>query len=112
MNESLMRIIELLCTTSFGGAFGWILQRKQAQATAQTSEVENADKVLKYYREMVDDLGSRLTHAIKELSDTRIELSAARQELSDSRNIIQELKTTVENLTIELGRYKQLNGKK
>jgi chromosome segregation ATPase len=126
MNESLLSVIKDGATALFGGIFGYLIQKKQTQieavrasadikkilADSSSSEVDNAEKVLKYYREMIDDLGSRLTLAIKELSDTRMELSDARKELSESRNIIHELKTTVENLTVELGRYKQLNGKK
>jgi chromosome segregation ATPase len=126
MNELLLSVIKDGATALFGGIFGYLIQKKQTQieavrasadskkilADSSSSEVDNAEKVLKYYREMIDDLGSRLTLAIKELSDTRMELSDARKELSESRNIIHELKTTVENLTVELGRYKQLNGKK
>lgn len=126
MNESLLGIIKDAATGFIGGIFGYLIQKKQTQieavragadskkaiADSNTSEVENADKVLKYYREMIDDMGSRLTVAIKELTDTRVELLDVRKELTEARNIIHELKTTVENLTIELGRYKQLNGKK
>ena len=126
MNDSIVSIIKDAATAIFGGIFGYIIQKKQTQieavrasadskkvlADSNTSEVENAEKVLKYYREMIDDMGSRLTVAIKELTDTRVELLDVRKELTEARNIIHELKTTVENLTIELGRYKQLNGKK
>lgn len=98
MNESITHLLELGLTGGISGFFGWFLQRKKTQTEAQRNEIENADKVLKYYREMVDDLGTRLTLAIKELSE--------------ARKAIQELEEKVEALTGELIKYKQLNGKK
>lgn len=61
-------------------------------------EIENAEKVLKYYRAMVDDLGEKLITAIKELDETK--------------QVIKELKDKIELLTDELKKYKQLNRKR
>ncbi|MDO5608249.1 MAG: cell wall anchor protein, partial [Capnocytophaga sp.] len=51
--------------TTFVGAFaGWFFGRPKEKAELQTSELDNVDKSLKIYREMVDDLGGQLRYAI------------------------------------------------
>lgn len=67
------------------------------RAEVGSNEIENAERVLKYYRDMVDDLGGRLKEAISKLDS--------------AEKMIRELEATVENLTEELKKYKQLNGK-
>jgi peptidoglycan hydrolase CwlO-like protein len=98
MNESIINLITIAVTGGISGFFGWFIQKKTKQTEAQRNEIDNANKVLKYYREMVDDLGQRLTEAIKELAE--------------ARKAIHELEQKVEALTTELIKYKQLNGKK
>lgn len=66
-----------------GGLIAWFLR-------GRTDKLEVAEKEIKLYREMVDDLSTRLKEAISS---------------------IRELEEKVENLTLELGKYKQLNGK-
>ncbi|MDO5609073.1 MAG: hypothetical protein Q4G08_11530, partial [Capnocytophaga sp.] len=51
----------------------------------------------KIYREMVDDLGGQLRYAI--------------EQLNEAKRVIKELEATIEKLTDELTKYKQLNGK-
>lgn len=63
----------------------------------QSSELDNVDKSLKIYREMVDDLGGQLKYAI--------------EQLNEAKRVIKELEATIEKLTDELTKYKQLNGK-
>lgn len=94
--------------TGFGA---WIFQRKKQKTEVNTNEIENAEKGLQYYRQMVDDLGSRLTQTISLLHQTLEELNKARLELVGTRLIIKELETKVGLLTEELKKYKQLNGK-
>ncbi len=79
------------------GFVGWFFGRKKASAEVETNQIENAEKLLDYYRKMVDDLGSRLENSI-------IRFNAA-------ENTIRELEGKVDNLTAELKKYKQLNGK-
>lgn len=52
---------------------------------------------MRIYREMVDNLGDKLSTAIAELDA--------------AKETIKELEQKVEALTIELTKYKQLNGK-
>ena len=79
------------------GFIGWFFGRKKASTEVETNQIENAEKLLDYYRKMVDDLGLRLENSI-------IRFNAA-------ENTIRELEGKVDNLTAELKKYKQLNGK-
>lgn len=97
MEELLKPYVSELATAFIGALIGWFFQRKKQKAEIHTSEIENAEKGLLYYRQMVDDLGTRLTQAIAELNATKL--------------IIKELEEKIEALTDELKKYKQLNGK-
>ena len=84
---------------------GFLFGRKKQKAEVEGinadnegKEIENAEKVLKYYRAMVEDLGEKLITAIKELDE--------------AKRVIKELEDKVELLTDELKKYKQLNRKK
>ena len=79
----------LLCWKFFG--------RKKANADAETSQIENAEKLLNYYKSLVDDLGTRLESAIKKFNE--------------AEKTIHDLETKINDLTEELRKYKQLNGK-
>ncbi len=105
MNESIINLITIALTSGVSGFFGWFIQKKAKETEAQRNEIDNADRVLKYYREMVDDLGTRLTIAIKELAEAKLQLDYAKK-------AIKELEEKIEALTNELSKYKQLNGKK
>lgn len=77
------------------GIAGFLFGKRKQRAEVSTIELEAAANALKYYREMVDDLGSKLKNSI-------LELDKATQR-------IKELEDTVELLTDELKKYKQLN---
>ncbi|TDX86170.1 cell wall anchor protein [Epilithonimonas xixisoli] len=79
------------------GFIGWFFGRKKASAEVETNQIENAEKLLDYYRKMVDDLGLRLENSI-------IRFNAA-------ENTIRELEEKIDRMTDELKKYKQLNGK-
>lgn len=84
--------------TSFIGALvGWWFGRPKEKMDLQTSELDNVDKAVKIYREMIEDLGEQLRKAISELNE--------------AKTTIRELENTIEGLTTELTKYKQLNGK-
>ncbi|REC47881.1 MULTISPECIES: hypothetical protein [Chryseobacterium] len=94
--------------TGFGG---WFFGRKKAKAEAEASQIENAEKLLNYYKNLVDDLGSRLDKAIDNLQKSEIEKQEAIKKFTEATETIHELERKVENLTEELKKYKQLNGK-
>lgn len=97
MEDFLRQYAGEMLTAIIAGFAGWFFQRKKQEVEVHGSEIENADRVLKYYREMVDDLGIRLKEAIVRLNE--------------AETIIKNLEATVEALTDELKKYKQLNGK-
>ena len=83
---------------------GLFLEEKSQNAEVESieagnheKEIENSGKVLKYYREMIEDLGNKLKTAILELDEAKA--------------LIKELEEKVELLTDELKKYKQLNRK-
>lgn len=80
------------------GVGGFFFGKRKQRAETATVELEVASNALKYYREMVDDLGGKLKDAITQLDE------ATRR--------IKELEDTVEMLTDELKKYKQLNRKR
>ncbi len=97
MEEFFKNYLSELVLAIIGAFLGWFFQRKKQLAELRGSEIENAEKGLQYYRQMVDDLGNRLTQAIVELNATKM--------------VIKELEEKIEALTEELRKYKQLNGK-
>lgn len=97
-----------IMATGFGG---WFFGRKKANADAEGVQIENYDKGLLYYQKLVDDLGIRLEKAIVELHKSEIEKQQVIKEFTAATHKIHELERIVENLTEELKKYKQLNGK-
>lgn len=97
MNETIISAISVFLATMATGFGGWFFGRKKAATEVETSQIENAEKLLEFYKNMVEDLGKRLENSI-------IRFNAA-------ENTIKELEDKVDNLTTELRKYKQLNGK-
>lgn len=92
-------------------AGGWFFGRKKANAETDSVQIENFDKGLVYYQKLVDDLGVRLERAISALNLSEIEKQEVIRKFSEATDQIHELEKKVENLTKELGKYKQLTGK-
>lgn len=75
----------------------WFLARRKNRADVKTTEIENEVKAAEFYKLLLDDAMKRLEIAISTINS------------QDKR--IQSLLIEVENLTEELKKYKQLNGK-
>lgn len=97
MTNILIENVGVLLATLATGFGGWFFGRKKANADAETSQIENAEKLLNYYKSLVDDLGTRLESAIKKFNE--------------AEKTIHDLETKINDLTEELRKYKQLNGK-
>ena len=97
MQQILLENIGVLLATLATGFGGWFFGRKKAEADAETSQIENAEKLLNYYKALVDDLGTRLESAIKNFNE--------------AQKTVRELEERIDALTDELKKYKQLNGK-
>ncbi len=87
------------------GFVGWFFKRKQEKQDVLAAQLDNANGLLKYYQGLCDDLGNRLTNAIEQLNKANEELRLAKLKM-------EEMEKTVGELTSELSKYKQLNGKK
>lgn len=96
----------------------WWAARRKTRAEVQMSELDNVEKSLKYYRDIVDDLGNKLREATSELYKTSNLHREAIDELTAAKKVIINLEERLEQLALqnkelinELRKYKQLNGK-
>lgn len=96
----------------------WWAARRKTKAEVQMSELDNVEKSLKYYRDIVDDLGNKLREATNELYKTSNLHREAIDELTAAKKVIIKLEQKLEQLALqnkelinELRKYKQLNGK-
>lgn len=96
--ELLKEILLPVITTFVGALVGWFFGRPKEKAELQTSELDNVDKAVKIYREMIEDLSQKYAKAISDL------------EKANQR--VKELESSVEELLSELKKYKQLSGKR
>lgn len=110
-------------TLLFGTGFiatviGWIVERRKRKAETNTVQIENAKNLLSYYEDLIEKLGERALKSEEraEQTDAKFlkaiqELNQATEELEKARKTIKQLEATVQDLTNELTKYKQLNGK-
>lgn len=97
-------IITALSSGVLTGLITWAAARRKTLAEAQTNELENVNKAVGYYREMLDDMANRYKEAIRELQEVKEHISNLEERMkklaAENRSLIDELK-----------KYKQLNGK-
>ena len=86
--EPLLAFISLFLST----LVGWLFGRRKQQAETQTTELDNVDKAIHIYRQMIDDLSQKYAHAIEELKKANAR--------------IKDLEASVEELLAELKKYK------
>lgn len=111
MKELFIENAGILLTTLATGFGGWFFGRKKAKAEAEASQIENAEKLLNYYKNLVDDLGTRLDKAIENLQKSEVEKQEVIRKFTEATETIHQLEDKVERLTEELRKYKQLSGK-
>lgn len=97
MQDFIVQYFGEFVTALIGGFAGWFYQRNREKADLQSNEIDNAEKVLKYYREMIDDLAIRLKQAI--------------EELNEAKQMVKGLKAKEESLIRQLKRYEEIVGK-
>jgi|SRR5690606_10167570 len=128
MNEVYLTALMSIIT----GVGTWYAARRKNAAEIQANELDNVEKAVRYYREMVEDLGNRLKSVTNELQKvTQLhreaidELAEAHRQLTDSRKQLEQVKQEMKALEMrfdslakenralidELKKYKQLNGK-
>lgn len=111
MEKIFLENFGVLIAAIASGLGGWIFGRKKANVDVDSVQIDNFDKGLIYYQKLVDDLGIRLEKAILALQKSEIEKQEVIAKFSEATFQIHEQNIVIENLTKELTKYKQLNGK-
>lgn len=111
MQQTIIENLGLFLATFATGFVGWFFGRKKLKTETEGAQIENAEKLLDYYKNLVDDLGGRLNRAIENLQKLEIEKQEAIAKFTEATKTIHDLERKVENLTDELKKYKQLSGK-
>jgi hypothetical protein len=91
------QIVYPALTAFISGLITWFFSRRKTLAEDRAAELDNAVTAVKYYRDLLDDMATRLTAAydtIKSMEIQHRELMLVNQQLVD-----------------ELQKFKQLNGK-
>jgi peptidoglycan hydrolase CwlO-like protein len=90
---------------SFLTALGMkILEWRKGKADTKSTEIDNEIKSATFYQTLLDDMSKRLNDAI-------IAIEKRDERIKERDTKIEELIDHIENLTGELRKYKQLNGK-
>ncbi|AVM51181.1 cell wall anchor protein [Capnocytophaga sp. oral taxon 878] len=63
---------------------GWLFGRPKQRLELQSSELDNVDKAVRIYREMIDDLGAKYAKAIADLNE-------ANQRIRELENSLEKL---------------------
>lgn len=99
-----MDAVYAFLTALGSGAIGWFFSRKQLQNQNKSIEIDNAIKNASYYQNLLDDMVVRYEKTLNELQQ-------ATQTIREQEKQIQELMDNIHDLTLEIRKYKQLNGK-
>ena len=111
--------------TILTGVGTWFAARRKNLADVQSSELENVEKAVKFYREQLEDIATRWRNATDEanklntLYKTAIaEIGKLEDQVAKMERINREMQRTNSELIeqnraliTELQKYKQLNGK-
>jgi hypothetical protein len=84
-------------TAFFAALITWFFSRRKTLAEDRAAELDNAVTAVKYYRDLLDDMATRLTAAYETIKTMEIQH--------------RELMLVNQQLVDELQKFKQLNGK-
>ncbi len=93
MNQYIALVIAIISSSFFTRLFF----KRKTLAEDRAAELDNAVTAVKYYRDLLDDMATRLTSAIETIKKMEIEH--------------RELMKINQELVDELQKFKQLNGK-
>lgn len=108
MNELIFTAIVSAVT----GIAGWFAARRQNLAEVRSTEIDNLEKAVKYYREIFEDMASRHKTTIEELDYVTKNMEDLKKQVQDLTMQIKMMEDTNATLLEELRKYKQLNGKR
>lgn len=100
MQEVLLSIL----STVIVSVITWFLAKRKNNAEAKSAEIDTEIKASGYYKGLLDDLGNRLETAIKAIEERD-------NKIIERDKKIDLLLFEIEQLTDELRKFKQLNGK-
>ncbi|RWX00921.1 hypothetical protein [Flavobacterium cerinum] len=114
MNEYILTAIIGIATS----CVGWFAAKRKNLAESRATELENVEKAVKMYREMVEDLGAKYKTAISDVDalsakykDAISQLHEAKDQLKRADAQLQLMMEENRHLIEELQKFKQLNGK-
>jgi len=81
----------------FSALITWLFSKRKNLAEDRAAELDNAVTAVKYYRDLLDDMATRLTAATETIKSLEIQH--------------RELMGVNQHLVEELQKFKQLNGK-
>lgn len=105
---------EVLLTAAVGlltSVGTWFAARRKNLADVQTSELDNVEKAVKFYREQLEDIAERWKKATDEAAKMNELYKQAISDLNDLEMRFKKLADENRALVEELKKYKQLNGK-
>lgn len=100
MQEFILPILTTLATA----LITWFFARRKSNAEAKSAEIDNEIKASDFYKSLLDDLKDRLESAIKAIEERD-------NKIIERDKKIDMLLIEIEQLTDELRKFKQLNGK-
>lgn len=117
MNEILVAVASIL--TSFATALiTWFFTRKKQRTELRSGQIDVEQKLQLKYETLLDSFDRRLRTALDDLDRATniikqrdLEIDELTEKLRDSYRKIDEFMNQVHELTTELKKYKQLNGK-
>jgi len=89
----------------------WFAARRKKLADVQSSELENVEKAVKFYREQLEDIANRWKDATDEANTMNALYRQALKDLNSMELKFNQLADENRALIDELKKYKQLNGK-
>ena len=89
----------------------WFAARRKNLADVQSSELENVEKAVKFYREQLEDIANRWKAATDEANTMNTLYRQALKDLNSMELKFNQLADENRALIDELKKYKQLNGK-
>jgi hypothetical protein len=95
--QEIISLLPSLLTGLFTAAITWFFARRKTNAEAKSAEIDAEIKSADFYRGLLDDATRRLNEAIDTIKVQDVK--------------IKTLMLEIETLTIEIRKYKQLNGK-
>ena len=90
----------------------WFAARRKNLADVHTSELDNVEKAVKFYREQLEDIAQRWKEATDEATRMNELYKKAISDLNSLEIKFDQLAEENRALLEELKKYKQLNGKK